>query len=513
VNLDHSEDRSDAPPRSPFERWRRTVGLFLGPAVALLLIVLPMPNLSPEAHRLTAVVALVIIYWLTEAIPIPATALLGVSLAVVLGVAPVKTALASFGDPVIFLFVGSFIIARAMQTHGLDRRIAYSLLAHGWVGGSTHRTIWALGLTSWFLSMWMSNTACVAMLFPVALAIARATAEMIQPKESLGENTPRLRYTTGLLLMLAFSASIGGIATPVGSPPNLIGIGLIRDATQTQIGFLQWMMFGVPVAVALLVAAYGIILLMFRPEVRRVGGQMELMRQAKQQLGAWTAGQRNSLVAFGVAVVLWLAPGAVGLWLGAEHSLTKTLEAHLPEGVVALLAALLLFVLPTDWRRREFTMTWERAVKIDWGTVLLFGGGIALGKMIFDTKLATLIGDKLIAALGVQTPAALSGAGALMAVTVTETCSNTASANIVVPVMISMAQTLNIAALPPALAATMAVSMAFMLPISTPPNAIVYGSGAVKFTDMLKAGILLDLIGFFIVWAISVWWIPRVVMG
>jgi sodium-dependent dicarboxylate transporter 2/3/5 len=189
------------------------------------------------------------------------------------------------------------------------------------------------------------------------------------------------------------------------------------------------------------------------------------------------------------------------------------LEAHLPEGVVALLAALLLFVLPTDWRRREFTMTWERAVKIDWGTVLLFGGGIALGKMIFDTKLATLIGDKLIAALGVQTPAALSGAGALMAVTVTETCSNTASANIVVPVMISMAQTLNIAALPPALAATMAVSMAFMLPISTPPNAIVYGSGAVKFTDMLKAGILLDLIGFFIVWAISVWWIPRVVMG
>src|SRR3989338_1067334 len=197
------------------DTWRRTAGLALGPAVALLLWWLPLPGLSATAHRLAGVVALVVIYWITEAIPLPVTALLGAALAVIVGIAPAKQVLAAFGDPVIFLFIGSFMLARAMQVHGLDRRIAYTLLAHPWVGGSTDRTLWALGLTACLLSMWMSNTACVAMLFPVALAIARTTADS--------------RYATGLMLMLAYAASVGGIATPVGTPPNLIGIALIQQ--------------------------------------------------------------------------------------------------------------------------------------------------------------------------------------------------------------------------------------------------------------------------------------------
>ncbi|MBI4003795.1 MAG: DASS family sodium-coupled anion symporter [Candidatus Omnitrophica bacterium] len=489
------------------DRWRRTAGLGLGPLVALSLLFLPLPSLSPVAHRLASIVALVVIFWLTEAIPIPVTALLGAALAVVFGVASAKSVLAAFGDPIIFLFIGSFMLARAMQVHGIDRRIAFSLLSHPWVGASTYRTLWALGLTACLLSMWISNTACVAMLFPVALAIARTTGELLHANDDDAE-APRLRYTTGLLLMLAYAGSVGGVATPVGTPPNLIGLALIEQGLGVRIGFVQWMLFGVPVALALLAVVYGVIVLMFPPELRAVPGQLMRMRQARGALGPMTAGERNSLIAFGLAVALWVVPGLLGLALGAVHPTVRLLGERLPEGIVALLAACLLFVLPTDWAKREMTLRWDQAVRIDWGTVLLFGGGIALGRMMFDTGLAEAIGRGLLGALGLHSPVAITGAAAAIASVISETCSNTASANMVVPVMLSVAESVEAPGLFVAVAATLGASMGFMLPISTPPNAIVYGSRAVRITDMIRAGLLLDLIGFFVIWAACAWLVP-----
>jgi len=345
-----------------FERGRGTVGLFVGPLAGVALLALPLPGLTPEAHRLAAVVLFVVIFWLTEAIPIPATALLGAALTVVLGIAPAGKVLSAFGDQVIFLFIGSFMLARAMQVHGLDRRFAYSLLAHPWVGASTYRTLWTLGLAACLLSMWMSNTACVAMLFPVALAIARTTGESVQADPGEAE-APRLRYTTGLLLMLAYAASVGGMATPVGTPPNLIGIALIEQALGVRIAFLQWMLFGVPVALVLLGATYGVLVLLFHPETGVVAGQRDRIQEAYRTLGPVSAGERNSLLAFGAAVVLWVGPGLLGLALGADTPLPKLLETRLPEGIVALLAASLLFLLPVDWRARRFTLTWSEAVR------------------------------------------------------------------------------------------------------------------------------------------------------
>jgi len=490
-----------------FERWRGTIGLIAGPLLALGVLLLHFSGLPPEAHRLAAIVTLVIVFWLTEAIPIPVTALLGAALAVLLGIAPATRVLSAFGDPVIFLFLGSFMLARAMQVHGIDRRIAYTLLAHPWVGTSTYRTLWTLGLVACLLSMWISNTACVAMLFPVALAIARTTGELIHADTGDAE-TPQLRYTTGLLLMLAYAGSVGGVATPVGSPPNLIGIALIDQGTGVRIGFVQWMMFGVPIALMLLVAVYGIMLLLFRPEVRSVPGQRERMREAARSLGPLSLGERNSLIAFGAAVILWIGPGLVGVVLGADHPAARMLTERLPEGIVALLAASLLFLLPVNWRRREFTLRWEEAVRIDWGTILLFGGGIALGKLMFDTGLAEGVGRGLIDALGLRDPALLTGAAAAVASVLSETSSNTASANMVVPVMMSVANTVGASGLALGIAATLGASMGFMLPISTPPNAIVYGSRAVRITDMVRAGLLLDLIGFLIVWATCLWVVP-----
>jgi sodium-dependent dicarboxylate transporter 2/3/5 len=468
----------------------------LGPLVAIGLLFLPFPSLSPAAHRLAAIVAFVVIFWLSEAIPIPVTALLGAALAVLLDVAPAATVLGAFGDPILFLFIGSFMLARAMQVHGLDRRIAYTLLAHPWVGASTYRTLWALGLTACLLSMWMSNTACAAMLFPVALAIARTTQEALRP--------------TGLLLMLAYAASVGGVATPVGTPPNLVGIALIDQRLGVHIGFLQWMAFGVPLALTLLVVLYGVILLLFRPERRAIPGQRERMEAAHRALGSLSAGERNSLIAFALAVVLWVGPAVAGLVLGQHHPAIAALTERLPEGIIALLAAGLLFLLPVDWRRREFTLSWDEAVRIDWGTVLLFGGGITLGRLMFETGLAEALGRGLLSAFGIHSPIALTAAATGIATLISETTSNTASANMVVPVALSMAETIGAVGVPIGLAATLGASMGFMMPISTPPNAIVYGSGAIRFLDMVRAGLLLDLLGFFIIWGVSVWLVPFV---
>jgi sodium-dependent dicarboxylate transporter 2/3/5 len=479
---------------------------------AVLVLCLPLPGLTPEAHRLAAVVLFVVTFWLTEAIPIPATALLGAALTVVLGIAPAGTVLSAFGDQVIFLFIGSFMLARAMQVHGLDRRIAYSLLAHPWVGGSTYRTLWALGLGACLLSMWLSNTACVAMLFPVALAIARTTGNLLAPEAAGRGAAPPLRYTTGLLLMLAYAGSVGGIATPVGTPPNLIGIALIDQGVGVRIGFVQWMLFGVPVSLVLLAGTFAVMVLLFRPEVRTVPGLQDRMRTARERLGPLSPGERNSLLAFGTAVTLWVGPGIAGIVLGPEHAASRGLAERLPEGIAALMAASLLFLLPVD-RRGRATLAWEEAVRIDWGTVLLFGGGIALGRLMFDTGLAEAMGRGLIARLGVEGPVGLSGVAAGVASLSSETTSNTACANMVVPVMLSMAQGVGLTGLRVGVAATLGANMGFMLPVSTPPNAIVYGSGAVRIIDMVRAGFLLDLMGFFVVWATAVWLLPAVLPG
>ncbi|MCM8794242.1 MAG: DASS family sodium-coupled anion symporter [Candidatus Omnitrophica bacterium] len=493
-----------------FDAWRKTAGLLLGPLGALAILLRRPEGLSEEAHCLSAIICLVILFWLTEPVPLAVTALLGVALSVLAGIAPAKEVLASFGDPVIFLFIGSFMIARGMQVHGLDRRIAYTLLSHPWVGGSTYRTLWTMGLTAWIISMWVSNTATVAMLFPVALAIARLTTESMAADAGGNPAMKRLRYPAALLLFLSYAASIGGLATPVGTPPNLIGIALIEQGLGVRIGFLSWMAVALPVALLLLAACYGIILFLFPPEIRRVPGQLDRLLEKRRSLGHLAAGERNTMIVFFTAVILWTGPGIVALTLGPAHPLSQALEKRLPEGIAAILAAGLLFLLPVSWRKREFTLRWEDAVQIDWATVLLFGGGIALGRMMFETGLASAMGNGLIRLLGVESPAALAATATFASTLISETASNTASANMAVPVMLSVAKASKETELMLGVAATMGASLGFMLPVSTPPNAIVYGSGAIRITDMVRAGFLVDLIGGLIVWATAVLWVPRI---
>jgi sodium-dependent dicarboxylate transporter 2/3/5 len=498
-----------SPQEERFEKIRRTSGLIVGPILLLVLAVVPM-RLPREQQTLAAIMALVIVYWISEAIPIPVTALLGIVLCVLLGVAPADDVIGAFGDPTIFLFIGAFILAEAMLKHGVARRFAFRILALRWVGTSAVRTIVAFGFITALLSSVISNTATVAMLLPTALGILGTLVTLLRRHHDVdwehafdaeGKFDPsRLRLGTALMLMLAYGAGVGGLLTPIGSPPNIIGRGLIEAATNIRIGFLQWVLVALPLGVAMFVVLAVVLLLLNRPERRRIEGIEDYVREQRERLGRISTAERNTLIAFATAVVLWVLPGVVGLVAGVESGVYESVTARLDEGVVAVLAASLLFLLPVNWKQREFTLTWSDAVAIDWGTILLFGGGIVFGGLLSDTGLAETIGTS-IGTFGMSTFLPITIFAIVLAILISETTSNTASATIVVPIVLPVATAAGVNPLIPGMAAIFGASFGFMLPVSTPQNAIVYGSGYVPITRMVRTGVVFDILGALLILA------------
>ena len=472
---------------------RRALGSFLAPAAFLALLALPLPGLAPEAHRLAAVMAAVIVLWVTEALPLPVTALLGASAAVVLEVAPAKEVFAPFADPLMFLFIGAFILARGIFLHGLDRRVAYAVLSVPWVGGRPARILTAFGAATALISAWISNTATTAMMFGIGLSILSA----LRSRPEAGAIDPR--YASALMLMTSFAASVGGLATPVGTPPNLIGLGFIRSQLGVEITFFQWMLIGVPV-MAVLFGFLALYLNLVGPSgVRELPTGVAVIRNEREQLGPWTAGQRSVALAFCVTVALWVLPGVAALIWGEASAIYLGLSRRVPEGVAALVGASLLFVLPGE---NGAAITWREATEIDWGVVLLYGGGFALGVLSFQTGLAEALGRGLTSLLPVHGGFGLLVASVLLATILSETTSNTASANMVVPVVIAIARAAGLDPLEAALGATFGSSLGFMLPVSTPCNAIVYGSGLIPLGRMIRWGFALDLAGVVVIIAL-----------
>ena len=471
-----------------FELLRRRSGLVLAPLVFAVLWWLPL-SLERPAHRLAAVLGAVVVLWVTEAIPMAMTAFLGVAAAVVLRVAPAAQAFAPFADPLIFLFIGTFMLAQAIFFHGLDRRFAFAILSLRGVGERPGRVLVAYAAVTCTLSMWISNTASTAMMFPIGASLLH----VLESPRHGGRLPPA--YATVLLLSTAFAASIGGLATPVGTPPNLIGIGFIRRETGESLPFFSWMALGLPVVALLLAVSLSDLWRRGVPRGAALHGVAALIAEERAALGPWTRGQVNTMMAFGGTVFFWILPGVVALIVGQEHVVYRQLVTTLPEGVVALLGAGLLFILPTDLGKHEFTLSWSEAVKIDWWIVFLYGGGIALGTLAFKTGLAEAMGRGLTDVLGVQSRLGLLAVSTAMATILSETTSNTASANMVVPVVIAFARSTGIDPVLPAIGATMGASLGFMLPVSTPTNAIVYGSGRIPLTAMMRHGIVLDIVG------------------
>lgn len=497
-----------SPAEAAFERGRQLAGVVLAPA-AFAIAWLTTGDLGPEGQALSAVLAAVVALWICETLPLPVTALVGAMLCVVLGVAPARQVFGYFADPIVFLFIGSFMLARAMSVHGVDRRIALSFLSVHWISDRPARLLAGLGLVTAALSMWVSNTATTAMMLPIALGLLGALHQARAAGGAAGgRGSP---FATGLMLMVAYAASIGGIGTPVGSPPNLIGIGLIRNSTGIEISFFTWMALAVPILGVMAIVLFAL-LHRLHPAAPRasagasradaeLGAEMRThVERERARLGPWTRGQINTLIAFGVAVTLWVLPGVLAA-LGQEESAAgEWLRTRMPEALVALFAAVLLFVLPVRLRTGEFTLTWSDAVRIDWGTILLFGGGLALGSLMFETGVAQAVGEGLAGQLGASSLWRLTFAAIAIGIVLSETTSNTAAANMVIPVVIAIAQAADLNPVPPALGACLGASFGFMLPVSTPPNAIVYGSGLVPIPKMMRAGILFDLLGLFVIW-------------
>jgi solute carrier family 13 (sodium-dependent dicarboxylate transporter), member 2/3/5 len=469
---------------------RHRIGAVLAPAAFLALLALPISGVSPAAHRLAAVLATVVVLWVTEALPLAVTALVGAAACVVLRVAPAKEVFAPFADPLMFLFIGAFILARAIFLHGLDRRVAYAVLSVPWVGARPSRIMLAFGTVTALISAWVSNTATTAMMFGIGLSILAALrgpsgGSMIDP-----------RYATGLMLMTSFAASVGGLATPVGTPPNVIGIGFIRSQLGVEVPFFSWMLVGVPTVLVLFTFLYLYLNRMAPAGVRELPSGAELIRRERQRLGPWTRGQRSVAIAFGITVALWILPGIVAIVAGERSAAYESLTQRVPEGVAALLGAMLLFILPGE---NGPAITWQEAVQIDWGVVLLYGGGFALGVLSFQTGLAEAMGRGLTGLLPIEGSFGLLVASVVVAVILSETTSNTAAANMVVPVVISVAHAAGVDPFEPALGATMAASLGFMLPVSTPCNAIVYGSGLIPLDKMIRHGLALDLAGIVVI--------------
>lgn len=484
------------PAEERFEKGRRTIGLFLAPIVAIAFLLLPL-NIPPQQQTLAGVLLGVIVLWVTEAVPIPIGGLLGVAVVVFLGVAPVDDVLGPFGSSTIFTFIGAFILAQAMLKHGLARRFAFRILALPRAGSSTTGVIIAFGAITCLLSAFVSNTATVAMLLPTALGILGVIAKLLQKQGKVEPDFDPLRLKVGaaIMLMLAYAASVGGLLTPVGSPPNLIGRGLIEEATGERISFAQWSLMAAPICLLMFLVLALVVIRLNKPEIKRIDGVADYVAREREEMGRFSRAEKNTLIAFGVTVTLWIFPGVIALIFGNDSDIYGTISERLDEGTVAVFGAALLFLLPTDWQSREFTLRWRDAAGIDWGTIVLFGTGIIFGSLLADTGLAETIGTSVADALGLTSIIAITIFAVLLAIVVSETTSNTASAAVVVPIVIPVAVAAGVNPFVPALAATFAASFGFMLPVSTPQNAIAYGSGAVPITTMIRSGVTFDVAG------------------
>ena len=508
---------------SSFDRKRHIVGAIFGPVFALLVYFIPIAGLAdnPEAHKLLAIVTFVAFWWICEPVPIPVTSLLGPALCVIFGVTSAADAFKAFANPMIFLFMGGFLIAKGMMVNGLDKRIAYGIMSMKWVGDSPRRIFLAIGLACMLCSGWISNTATAAMMFPIALGLLEAIREMMAAngKEI---DLRKYKYATGLMLMTAYACSIGGVLTPIGTPPNIIMIGFIRELAPEapQISFFNWMVWGFIAMVLYFLITYFVLQRMFPSDVRHIDGAQEFIQEKKGSLGKWTRAQKNTLIAFIVAVSLWVFPGILSAIQNispnaVDPGFIKAYNSHFPEAIAAMIGGLLLFILPTDIKKGKMTLDWKDGVAgVDWGTLLLFGGGLAIGGMVFSTGLSQWIGQSLTAALGGQPSEYLFlTVFALTALLLSELTSNTAVANLMGPIAIATAVSLGFSPVPVCVVMALCTSLAFMLPVSTPPNAIVYASGYIPITKMIKAGVVLDIIGVFAVTVPLVYFLVKAIMG
>lgn len=452
----------------------------LGPLVFVLLVLSPKPDaINIDAWHVVAIAALMAVWWATEAIPVPATSMVPLVLLPMMGVSSAREASNPYTDPVIFLLLGGFIAAMAMQRWGLHRRIALNILARA--GGHPAALIGGFMIASALLSMWISNTATTLMMVPIALSVAETV---------LGDKVFEHRFTIALLLGCAWASSIGGLGTIIGTPPNAFVVAFMEQETGKAISFLDWMLFGVPVVLVMVPAAWIVLTKIVFPlkANEAMGGDAVIKDQISTLPKISPAEVRVSLV-FGVMAISWISVETVKKLEGFEGFSNM---------VVAVAGALAMFLVPAKTKKRDRLLDWESAVKLPWGVILLFGGGLSLAAAIKKTGLAIWIGESM-STLATAPLILLILAIVGLVIFLTELTSNTATTAALVPVLAAVAAVGNIDPLMLAAPTAMAASCAFMLPVATAPNAVIYSSGHVSIPTMARAGLWLNVIGTFLV--------------
>jgi sodium-dependent dicarboxylate transporter 2/3/5 len=482
---------------------RKKVGLLLGTILFIAILVAPqLPDVSKEAKIVAAVAVLMATWWITEAVPIPVTALIPLVIFPLFRVLPAKDVAARYADQNIFLFMGGFFIAMAMQRWDLHKRIALYIIRL--LGTSPHKIILGFMIASAFLSMWISNTATTMMMFPIGLAIIMHAETMIRKH---GMEVPvqqgKFNFGTALMLGIAYSASIGGISTLVGTPPNIVFVGVAKSMfpNMQEIGFVDWLKIGFPLCAVFLPIVWLYLTRIILPlKLKEIPGGKEVVEEDLRMLGSMKTGEIMTLVVFLFVAFLWIFRKNIdlGFVLVPGWSNLLGIDQYVHDSTVAMFGAILLFLLPVNYKQGEFVLNWEWAVRIPWGIILLFGGGFALAAGFQTSGLAQWIGDRLSFFCGI--PLILMILSICLLLTfLTEVTSNTATTTMMMPVLGSMAAAICIHPFLLMIPAAMSASCAFMLPVATPPNAIIFGSGYIRIPTMAKTGFFLNLIGAVII--------------
>lgn len=465
----------------------RRIGLVLGPALfALVLALPPPPHMATDARDLLAVILLMATWWMTEAVPLAATSLVPLAAFPLLGILGAADAATPYADPNVFLFLGGFLLAKGFERSGLHRRVALRILAA--TGTSPRRVLLGIMLATAVISMWVSNTATAMMMLPIGAAVA---GHAVSQRARTGWRYP---FPTVLMLGVAYAASIGGVATLIGTPPNVLFAGQVRALTGESVGFLQWMLIGAPLAAALLAFAWLYLAFVAWDGETRGMDRGDAVAEQRRALGPWRREEAVVLVVFLSTVAAWVfrADIDVGGFVLPGWATRLGLDVH--DGTIAIAAGLLLFLIPLDLARGEFILDWPTAVRLPWEVLLLFGAGFAIGAGFRVTQLGEWIAAQLTGLSALPTPVILL-ALSIVVVAASEIASNTALTGLVLPLLAASAPAIGVEPVLLMLTATLAASCGFMLPVATPPNAVAYATGHVAAPQMMRAGFALDVVG------------------
>jgi sodium-dependent dicarboxylate transporter 2/3/5 len=460
---------------------RRRIGLAVGVLLCVGLLLVPTPTgLDPAAWRTAAVGSLMAVWWITEALPIAATALLPLALFPLLGITGIDGAARPYANPLIFLFMGGFLIAQAMQAWRLHRRIALGIVK--WVGVNPTSIVIGFILASAFLSMWVSNTATALMMLPIGLSIIDLTRDRLDQRD---EGLPP-HFGIVLVLSIAYACNVGGMGTIIGTPPNAILAGFASETYGVEVGFAQWMIVGLPLVAVALPLVYVVLTTVYPIELEQLPGGAQIIDDERAKLGTISTAETRVGMVFGGTALLWMT-----------RPLLSDVIPGLSDAGIAMAAGLVLFLLPAGTEERAL-LTWQDAEDLPWGVLILFGGGLSLASAISDTGLAEWIGQGVEALSGWPIVLVLVSTVALI-VMLTEITSNTATTAAFLPILGAVAIGLGENPFLLTVPAALSASCAFMLPVATPPNAIVYGSDLLTIPQMSKVGLWLNAVFIIVV--------------